>query len=535
MKKVLSSGLVLGAMISLVGCGGGSSDSSADIGTSFYIDSAVEGVNYKCGTQEGITEADGKFNFDIGSGCTFHLGDIKLRDVNVEELVDGADLNEKNDALSSVLLGLDTDGDPSNGITINADIVDALVEAGITEIPDTDVADLEVVKTEIVNSGGTYVTLEEAQAHLDETATTALTSLLAGKTFYNVGSDSTGDNWIDSMVFNADATSLEWTSLTITESGTHTIVVEGDKIILSGGDIVGTFELTFVEETADKLVFQGLDANGVVVEEDFMFFNQADAEAYYDSLQPAPTTPDATNPEIEALTNKNDIWIIKNINQAEIDRLKTYAIDQMWFDPTAVTYTGDVSCGDLGGYGLQSATPETLTGGTITSATGIEALTYKLADDTFYCKEYTLPADANNNGASSYGGLTFAIAGWNNAIDQSLHTTYLSGTSTSTPVVDPTPESALETFVSGKEFSLNDGAMYPTFHANYDYYDIDGGGIDSCSGTWSVVSSNMISVANCGVDYEFNGELVDGMTVTLHFTDPTSTEAPMDVTFTELI
>lgn len=329
MKNGYKLGLAaVAASMALVGCGSdSSSDFSTDIGTSFYIDSAVEGVNYKCGTQEGITEANGKFTFDIGSNCTFNLGAIKLRDVNVEELVDGANLYEKNDALSSVLLGIDADGDPSNGITINADIVDALVEAGITEIPDTDVADLEVVKTVIVDNGGTYVTLEEAQAHLDETATTALTSLLAGKTFYNVGSDSTGDNWIDSIVFNADATSLEWTSLTnSTESGTHTVVVEGDKIILDGDD--GLFELTYVEEAADKLVFQGLDASGAVVEEDFMFFDQATAEAYYDSLQPvpdatesAPTAPDATPlPTNEANLrlllagktlygeNYNDVW-----------------------------------------------------------------------------------------------------------------------------------------------------------------------------------------------------------------------------------
>ena len=98
MNKILFFGLVVGAMISLVGCGGGSSDTTDSVGTNptpvatgtaYYVDSAVSGVNYKCGSQEGITGADGEFTFEVGASCTFYLGDIELRGVEAELLVDG--------------------------------------------------------------------------------------------------------------------------------------------------------------------------------------------------------------------------------------------------------------------------------------------------------------------------------------------------------------------------------------------------------------------------------------------------------------
>lgn len=46
----------------LVGCGG--SSTTASIGTGTYVDSAVEGVTYSCGTQSGVTDKNGTFHFE---------------------------------------------------------------------------------------------------------------------------------------------------------------------------------------------------------------------------------------------------------------------------------------------------------------------------------------------------------------------------------------------------------------------------------------------------------------------------------------
>ncbi len=100
MKKVLSSGLAVGAVLSLVGCGGGGSNPPAEAavqtGTAYYLDSAVSGVNYKCGSTEGITGANGEFTFEKGQSCTFYLGDIKLREMDKALLADGKKIVEED-------------------------------------------------------------------------------------------------------------------------------------------------------------------------------------------------------------------------------------------------------------------------------------------------------------------------------------------------------------------------------------------------------------------------------------------------------
>ncbi len=82
-KKIMLTTIAMSAVLALVGCGGGSDSSdSSEVGTAYYIDSAVSGVNYTCGSQKGITGIDGAFDFELGKSCTFYLGDIELRSVD---------------------------------------------------------------------------------------------------------------------------------------------------------------------------------------------------------------------------------------------------------------------------------------------------------------------------------------------------------------------------------------------------------------------------------------------------------------------
>jgi len=196
MREILV-GSVLALM--LVGCGGGSatdtgdnvgSSSSSDpisgdntgnnvitTGTSFYIDSAVSGINYTCGTKQGITGVDGSFTFDVGSGCTFYLGDVTLRTVDAGVLRDGQSVYETDLNIARILQSLDADGNPDNGIQINAEIVKAL--AGQT-LPTTS-EQLEAFLQTIAAEGGTVVSEADASNHLKETK---IRAALAGKTLY---------------------------------------------------------------------------------------------------------------------------------------------------------------------------------------------------------------------------------------------------------------------------------------------------------------------------------------------------------------
>ena len=174
MNKVLSFSLVIATIISFMGCSGGNSNdegtgsNSVTTGTAYYIDSAVSGINYKCGSQEGTTGADGSFTFEEGQGCTFYLGDVELRGVDADLLGDGENVYEIDTKIARILQSMDTDGNPDNGITISAEMIEALAEEGITSLPETE-EELDAMLDVIEENGGTMVTEDDAQAHLDKT------------------------------------------------------------------------------------------------------------------------------------------------------------------------------------------------------------------------------------------------------------------------------------------------------------------------------------------------------------------------------
>ena len=161
-------------------------------GTAYYIDSAVSGVNYTCGSVVGITGEDGSFIFEVGSSCTFYLGDIELRSVDEGSLEDEGAVYETDVEIARILQSLDSDGNPDNGITLDQNIITAMVEAGITELPDTPEEMDAILKVAGVE---TVVTEEEARNHLSST----LTELIVGKTVY-----SSCNGELTEMTFGAD-------------------------------------------------------------------------------------------------------------------------------------------------------------------------------------------------------------------------------------------------------------------------------------------------------------------------------------------
>jgi len=175
-KIVLSIGL---ATAIFTGCGGSSDgDSGVSTGTGYYIDSAVSGVDYVCGSQNGKTGSDGSFTFEKGKACTFSLGDMKLREVKADTLKDQIKIIEDNLAVATLLQTLDSDGDPNNnGIVISSKIIEELKAKNITKLPTNqdEVAEVYEVIKNVDGYKGVLKTEEEAQAHLKKSQENAFT------------------------------------------------------------------------------------------------------------------------------------------------------------------------------------------------------------------------------------------------------------------------------------------------------------------------------------------------------------------------
>jgi len=268
-KKILATSIVTAIMLALVGCGGSGADSTVATGKSFYLDSAVSGINYKCGTQEGITDAEGAFTFDVGSSCTFYLGDIELRSVAENVLKDGESLIEIDVKIAQLLQTLDIDGDPSNGITVSPEILKALAIAlnangGNGTLPNTE-EELNVLSAELEREVADYeghaVTEVDAAEHLAITQANVLKAFFAEKTLYHINDDK---NIVEAVVFNSDATTLQFgTEAAVNINfGAHSIIDKDgehfiDKITdkyVKGHDSYGEFIFYFVKLDAQDVL-----------------------------------------------------------------------------------------------------------------------------------------------------------------------------------------------------------------------------------------------------------------------------------------
>jgi len=172
------------SILILVGCSGfdtSSSNSSTSsstnttastrqhltVGRAYYVDSAVSGINYICGSQKGTTDKDGMFLFEINKGCTFSLGTMLLRDVNANLLYDGENLYELDVKTATVLQGLDIDQDLTNGIEIDQDIV-SILDIDYDSIPTTS-DELKRFKSVMHSEGAEVPTVSKSEKHVVET------------------------------------------------------------------------------------------------------------------------------------------------------------------------------------------------------------------------------------------------------------------------------------------------------------------------------------------------------------------------------
>ncbi|BBP42537.1 hypothetical protein [Thiosulfativibrio zosterae] len=186
--------LAVTTSLTLAACsgGGGSADPTSSILNGYLVDSGIEGVNYACGNLTGVTDVEGKFEFDSTecSQVEFSIGGIYLGARGITSLAPeqrlyihdllGVSLEQSSSddrvvALLRLIQTLDEDGDASNGIVISQTTLDALsgvdlnLSQTLTETELTTVA--QVVDKPLVTEA-------TAIAHYEETLRTDLGSAI---------------------------------------------------------------------------------------------------------------------------------------------------------------------------------------------------------------------------------------------------------------------------------------------------------------------------------------------------------------------
>jgi hypothetical protein len=291
-KNIKLSTITAIAVFSVIGCGS-SSSSDVKTGTGYYVDNAVQGVDYACGSKTGKTDSKGTFTFEKGKECKFTLAGIPLRTTPSDELTDGKEVFEDNPKVAQFLQSIDSDNNLTNGIQITDEVLTALTTALATS-QSTGTLPEGTVLTEVVASVGHDVTAVtgdvrtdvQVQEHLAQTQTEITKALLAGKTFYVVGDNGDDKNKVDffKIIVNKEATSLKSYNLDGTFDDDANIKIIGNKMIFAN-DTDGSYSL--ISQENKYVLSDDRNANGAKTGTigHRLYASQSDAQAYFDSVK----------------------------------------------------------------------------------------------------------------------------------------------------------------------------------------------------------------------------------------------------------
>lgn len=131
--------LIIGftSLLCLIGCGGGGSSSPVPVTsaptpvqpeptyTGVFVDSPVQGLNYRTETLSGTTNDKGEFSYKSDENIIFSIGGVELPAVKADAVITPLTLFATDDLnhtavvnLLRLLQSLDLDGDATNGIEI---------------------------------------------------------------------------------------------------------------------------------------------------------------------------------------------------------------------------------------------------------------------------------------------------------------------------------------------------------------------------------------------------------------------------------
>lgn len=185
--------LPLVASVVIAACGGGGASSGSDpapapapvVQSGYFIDSGVDGLNYVSSPSglSGVTSNGGRFDFKAGDTVTFYIGNVELGSAQGAEVVTPLTLagtddinNVQANNISRLLITLDDDDNPDNGITISEDVRIAVEELS-GEVVDIDfesddfLSDAQILVDTIDSTPAKLVTQQEAKEHLQQSLT----------------------------------------------------------------------------------------------------------------------------------------------------------------------------------------------------------------------------------------------------------------------------------------------------------------------------------------------------------------------------
>jgi len=182
------------------------------INTGVFLDSPVINIGYRTETFEGVTSAQGEYEYLAGETVTFFIGDLELPEQTAKGVLtplDLADTTDVNDAevvnIIRLLQTLDKDGNPDNGLTITDAAKSSAVQVDFTlptdqfagsaavtdlitgaQLDDTDVTEL--------------ISIADAIAHFESQLAITLTDAFLNDRKFMVN---TGSSDIESLEFLA--------------------------------------------------------------------------------------------------------------------------------------------------------------------------------------------------------------------------------------------------------------------------------------------------------------------------------------------
>lgn len=190
----------------LSACGGSSSSSSPSKSptpttkttTGVLSDSPVDGVSYSTDSgKTGVTQNGGKFDYIVGDEITFSLGEFVLgsyKPTHADETVTPVELTEaipddthRDYAITNLLVllqSLDTDGDPSNGINIDAGVSFSADSLTLIDDPATFATNQDLI--DALPEEGSVVSPEAAKAHFEAQRAKDLAGIYYASDFHAV-------------------------------------------------------------------------------------------------------------------------------------------------------------------------------------------------------------------------------------------------------------------------------------------------------------------------------------------------------------
>ena len=300
MKKYITSGLILSVLLVFGGCG--SSDDSTTstetitTGTAYYVDSAVSGVDYVCGSKNGVTDANGEFTFVVDQNCTFKLGEMVVKTIASANLVDKAKIVEDNVTVAALLQSLDVDGDAANGITIEPAVSRAMKDLNITKVPvdDNEIATLVSTLDQSITDSNislTPVSTAEAETHLTQTQAEVTTELLANKIHY-VAHITQEEHFVREVRFDEAMTQVTIKGIVDdnTSDEIRSFSLEGNKLQWSDG----SYSIVKGKKN-NYILIADYDENSSSKGFSYMFDTEDDATKFYSEKFPLDLILSTTN------------------------------------------------------------------------------------------------------------------------------------------------------------------------------------------------------------------------------------------------